>query len=80
MKKIALVLIVAISAFSVLGFQEKGRLQRLADEAAAAEALLGERAGGIVINAPAPEGSAAGGSQAAPLAIPATDSSGAACP
>jgi hypothetical protein len=81
MKKLAIALILAIAVFSVLAAMENQKISKAAEEAAAASASLGNRAGGIVINKPSIQAPAspAPASVAVP-AMPATESSGAACP
>lgn len=85
MKKLAIVLAVALVVFSALAYGKESALVKAAADQAAAEALLGPRAGGIVINAPAAQATETTDPAAAPqgqVAIPASSSatSGAGCP
>ena len=87
MKKLALLLTAALVVFAVLAYGKERSLAAAAADQAASEALLGPRAGGMVINAPsqATEASAsAAPAAAAPgqVAIPASSaaSSGSGCP
>ena len=80
MKKLAIALVLAIALFSGLAAIENQRIKKVAEEEAAAAALLGNRAGGMVINAPSIQAPASPAATAPALSIPASDSSGAACP
>lgn len=68
MKRLAAVLALAILVFSGLAYwqETKNRAAR------AAESILGQRPGGIVINAPSPQPQ--GTLEAAPAALPSHDS------
>ena len=84
MKKLSLVLTAALVVFSVLAYGKERSLMAAAADQAAAEALLGPRAGGMVINAPSPTTEAPAPAAAAQgqVAIPASSaaSSGSSCP
>ena len=81
MKKLAIALVLAIAVFSALAAMENQRLKKAADEAAAASASLGKRAGGIVINAPSIQAPGAPAPAATSVpAMPAAEGSGASCP